>query len=116
MGDRTVYRLHDIRDAIDQIELLLADKTFPDVQGDRFLRAPFERFLEIISEASKHIPQILKDDAPQIPWRQVGDIGNHLRHAYNRVDAEILWSLYETGGLANLGEVIDRFIERLGTS
>lgn len=113
MADRTVFRLQDIRDAIDQIDLLLARKTFADVQSDRVLRAAFERFLEILSEASRPIPQMLKDDAPQIPWRRIGDIGNHLRHAYNRVDAEILWNLHESGDLADLGEVIDRFITKM---
>lgn len=112
MDDRTIYRLQDIRDAIGLIDRLLADKSFADTQTDRFLRAAFERFLEIISEASRRIPQARKDDAPEIPWRRIGDIGNHLRHAYNRVDAEILWSLYETGSLAGLDDVIDRFINQ----
>lgn len=57
MGDRTVYRLQDILDAIEQIDVLLNGKTFADLQNDRILRAAFERFLEIISEASRHIPK-----------------------------------------------------------
>ncbi|WP_394892866.1 DUF86 domain-containing protein [Mesorhizobium sp. AaZ16] len=89
MEDRAVYRLRDIIDAIDQIYLLLEGKTFADVQKDRILRAAFERFLEILSEASRHLPAELKAKAPETPWRRIGDIGNHLRHAYNRVDAEI---------------------------
>ena len=56
MGERTIYRLRDIVDAIDKIDTLLNGKTFADVQSDAFLRAAFERFLEILSEASRHIP------------------------------------------------------------
>ena len=56
MNDRTIYRLRDIIDAIDQINGLLEGKTFKDAQADRVLRAAFERFLEILSEASRHIP------------------------------------------------------------
>ena len=54
MADRTLYRLQDIVDAIDQINLLLTGKSLDDVTGDRVLRAAFERFLEILSEASRH--------------------------------------------------------------
>jgi len=97
--DRTAYRLGDIIDAIDAIDLLLKDRTFEDILADRVTRAAFERFLEIISEASRHIPDDLKDKAQHVPWRRVGDIGNHLRHAYHRVDAGILWTLYENGEL-----------------
>jgi uncharacterized protein with HEPN domain len=106
MRDRTVHRLRDIIDAIDQIRLLLEGKVFKDGQTDRILRAAFERFLEILSEASRHLPTELKAQAPETPWRRIGDIGNHLRHAYNRVDAEILWNLYAHGDLADLRRVV----------
>ncbi len=89
--DRTIYRLHDIADAIAQIDILLENKTFAGLQSDRILRAAFERFLEIISEASRHVPQQLTGGKPQIPWKRIHSIGNHLRHAYNKVDAEIPW-------------------------
>lgn len=70
--------------------------------GNRVTMAAFERFLEILSEASRHIPETLKAKTPEVPWRRVGDIGNHLRHAYHRVDAGVLWDIYESGELADL--------------
>ena len=45
----------------------------------------------------------------------IGDIGNHLRHAYNQVDAGVLWSLYDNGDLASLDDVIGDFLQRLRT-
>ena len=90
MGDRTNFRLKDIIDAIDQIHALLKNKTYQDLTADKVVKAAFERFLEILSEASRHIPENLKVTRPDIPWRRISDIGNHLRHAYDRVDSEIL--------------------------
>ncbi|MGN6584265.1 MAG: HepT-like ribonuclease domain-containing protein [Rhizobiaceae bacterium] len=113
MKDRTVFRLRDIIDAIEQIDALLADKSFEDIQQDRVTRAAFERFLEILSEASRHVPQALKNEAPDIAWRRVADIGNHLRHTYHRVDAEILWNLHTEGELAHLRNVVLRFLTRM---
>ena len=112
MTDRTVFRLRDIVDAIDQIEKILDDKSFAEVFSDRLLRAGFERFLEIMSEASRHIPAQMKADAPEIPWSDVAAIGNHLRHAYHRVDFEILWRIYEDGELYELRAAAKRFLEK----
>lgn len=102
MTDRSIRRLRDIIDAVDQIELLLEGKSLDDIKNDRFARAAFERFLEVLSEASRHLPDDLKRRAPEIPWRRIADIGNHLRHAYHRVDAEILWNVYAGHELTQL--------------
>jgi uncharacterized protein with HEPN domain len=107
MADRTVFRLNDIIDAIEQIDLLLAGKSFEDLVKDRVLRAAFERFLEILSEASRHVPDEIKARKPEIEWSRIAAIGNHLRHAYHRVDAEILWQIYAEGKLALLHEAVN---------
>ncbi|MCP8882217.1 DUF86 domain-containing protein [Devosia sp. XJ19-1] len=61
------------------------------------MRAAFERYLEAASEASRHVPQELKDDyGPDVPWRNVADLGNVLRHTYHRSDARTLWDIYTT--------------------
>ncbi len=95
MADRTNFRLNDIIDAIDQIDALLQGRSYRDLTADKVVKAAFERFLEILSEASRHIPESLKATRPDIPWRRVSDIGNHLRHAYDRVDSQILGSLFQ---------------------
>ena len=110
MADRTLDRLRDIVDAANQIDGLLAGKTFEDMQADRVLRAAFERFLEILSEASRHVPEALKRTAPQIPWQSISAIGNHLRHAYDRVDARILWDIHAKGQLLELRAVVREFV------
>lgn len=65
-----------MKSAIDQINLLLAEKTLADLVGQPALRAAFERFLEIISEASRHVPDRLKADFVDIEWRRIADLGN----------------------------------------
>jgi uncharacterized protein with HEPN domain len=110
MIDRTQYRLSDILDAIHQIDELLQTKTFADLLSDRPLKAAFERFLEILSEAARHIPEDLRNTEPNIEWRKISDIGNHLRHAYHRVDAEILWNLYKQDKLEELKLAVGRIL------
>jgi uncharacterized protein with HEPN domain len=47
------------------------------------MAAAMERYLERLSEASRHVPQELKEKHPEVDWRGVADIGNVLRHAYD---------------------------------
>ena len=91
---REAFRLGDILETITDIRGLLRGRELADVERDRVVRDAFERFLEIISEASRHLPEAMKGRHPDIPWRQIADLGNHLRHAYHRSDAEILWNVY----------------------
>ncbi|MGQ0672544.1 MAG: HepT-like ribonuclease domain-containing protein [Hyphomicrobium sp.] len=83
-------RLQHILTAIQDIEMHTSGLTLADFRADRFRRMGVERCLEIISEASRHIPQTLKDLHPEIPWVRVADIGNRIRHAYHAVDSEIV--------------------------
>jgi uncharacterized protein with HEPN domain len=92
--DRVALRLRDIQQAIADIRTLLHGKSLDDLVADRISRAAFERFLEVISEASRHIPEGEKAQHDHVPWRQIADMGNHLRHAYHQVDPGILWDVY----------------------
>jgi uncharacterized protein with HEPN domain len=111
MTDRTYWRLTDMKTAIRDIRELLAGKEFRVLLSDRPIRAAFERYLEILSEASRHVPDDWKSEFFQVPWRQVADLGNHVRHAYHRIDLEILWSMY-TSELDALEVVVDELIDR----
>jgi uncharacterized protein with HEPN domain len=50
-------------------------------------------YLEIISEASRHLPDDLKDSNSAIPRHKIAGIGNIIRHDYERVAPDILRKL-----------------------
>lgn len=115
-AQRIVSRLGDIRDAIEQIRLLLKDRDFPDLATDRFARAAFERFLEIISEASRHVSDEVKAREPEIEWRSIAAIGNQLRHGYRQIDLGILWDVHAKGQLETLDAAARRLQQKLNSS
>lgn len=94
-ADRPEQRADDIKIRIRLIRELLAGKSLDVVGRDVVARAALERYLEIISEASRHLPDDWKAAHSEIPWRRIADIGNVMRHAYTAVDLSILWGIYE---------------------
>lgn len=89
-------RLEHIAQSIDSIFALLDGLDLATLKQRPDTRAAFERYLEIVSEASRHIPEAIRRDyGAAIPWRGVADLGNVLRHAYHLTDVDILWQIYE---------------------
>ena len=72
-----------------------------------------ERNLEIISEASRRIPDRLKATEPDVPWQEIAGIGNVLRHDYGVVRPDILWGV-RTNRLAALKAAVQRIRAHLG--
>jgi uncharacterized protein with HEPN domain len=89
-------RLTHMLEAILGIEELLAGKMQADVENDKFLRLALEREFEIISEASRKIPEQIKTEQADIDWQNMAALGNRLRHAYHRVDVGILVAIAES--------------------
>ena len=86
-------RLQHILEAIADVQALLTGHDLESFADDRLLRLAVERALEIVSEASRHIPEDLKQQQADTNWRALADLGNRLRHAYHRVDPELLWEI-----------------------
>ena len=94
MAERSAApRLHDIIEAIDHIRSETAGATVEEFEADWRRRWLVERGIEIISEASRHLPDEMKARHPGIPWRKVAGVGNVLRHEYESIAPEVLWSV-----------------------
>ncbi len=101
-------RLEHILEATVNIRTLLAGKSIENLRTEPFTRAAPEKFIEIISEASRHVPSELRDRHPQIAWIDIANIGNRLRHGYDMVDESILWDIY-----AFDIDVLDQAVKRM---
>jgi uncharacterized protein with HEPN domain len=88
-------RLSDIRTSISQIERITSNMTLERFASDITIRAATERFLEIVCEASRQLPDDIKQREPQIAWRKMVDFGNLLRHAYQPTKTEFVWDIVQ---------------------
>jgi len=72
---------------------VLGDMSMEALEADWQRLWMVQRGIEIISEASRHLPNEMKGRHPDIPWTKVAGIGNVLRHGYEQVAAPVLWRL-----------------------
>ena len=102
MANRTprIYVL-DIIEEIDCVNCLIEGRDLASYEANKVVRRAIERCIEIISEASRRIPDEIKARYPRIPWKQVSGIGNILRHDYGLVQNQIIWNI----GIAALPEL-----------
>ncbi|MBB5763095.1 HepT-like ribonuclease domain-containing protein [Methylorubrum rhodesianum] len=75
--NRRDYRhaLDDMLGAVDGIAQATAGRSFEAFCSDWLLKHGVERGIEIISEASRAVPDAVKALRPEIPWHQVRAIG-----------------------------------------
>lgn len=86
-------RLHadHMLQAIADIEADIAGYDLDSFLADRRAKQLVERNLEIISEASRRLPEDLKAKEPDIEWAAIAGIGNVLRHDYHDTHPTVLW-------------------------
>ena len=86
-------RLRDILEAIAEIDALLEGVILAQFSADKTCRMATERYLEIVCEAARNLPDEIKKSAPNIDWRRMNDFANVLRHAYHATKVDIVWDI-----------------------
>ena len=86
------HTIHDILDTIARVESKVAGKDFEEFQGDWEFRFVLQRALEVVSEATRRLPDELKADRPEIHWRSIATIGNILKHEYHTISDRVVWN------------------------
>jgi uncharacterized protein with HEPN domain len=93
MARKIAHVIHDILEAIEHAEEITQGKSLDDFEASWQLRWLVQRAIEIISEASRAIPDELASTRPEIPWRKVRGIGNVLRHDYEGLSDRVIWNV-----------------------
>ncbi len=86
MSTEPCVYLQDILESIDLIEVYTESLTRKGFLDSREKQDAIIRRLEVIGEATRHLPNDLTEANPEVPWSRIIAMRNRLIHAYGRVD------------------------------
>ncbi len=91
MRDYKIY-LKDILAAVDSIEAFVGGMSFEEFRADDKTTSAVIRKLEIIGEATKQVPDDVRQQYPDIPWKEMAGMRDRLIHFYFGVDYRLVWA------------------------
>ena len=83
--------IEDILDAIAKAEAMLSGVDFETFEDDYQLNFAVVRALEIIGEATKRLPESVRDQYSEIPWKDMAGMRDRIIHGYDAVNLRIVW-------------------------
>ena len=83
-----------------------------DFLQNEILKRAIVRSLEIIGEATKHLPDDFRQQYPQIPWKRMAGMRDKLIHDYMGVDYEVVWNVV-THQIPDLRQQLERLLQDL---
>ena len=86
-----LFRLEDIVESSALIAVYVQGMSYADWVKDRKTIDAVVRNLQIIGEATNHVPEDVRSRYSDVPWAQLRGMRNILIHEYFGVDTDILW-------------------------
>lgn len=87
---RDALLLHEMIDAAEQAQLLVAGLSVADIETDRQRRDALLWNYTVLGEAANAVSGAVKDRFSDIPWRSPVGLRNRVVHGYWSVDIELL--------------------------
>lgn len=84
--------LSDMQDAIHAAREFSQGVTFEEFQNNREKQFAIIHALEVIGEAAKQVPALVREKYPAVPWRDIAGMRDRLIHGYFSVNLERLWN------------------------
>jgi uncharacterized protein with HEPN domain len=91
MRDYKLY-VSDILAAMESIERFVGTMSFEEFQADDKTASAVIRKFEIVGEASRNVPESVRVQHPEVPWKEMAGMRDRLIHAYFGVDYQLVWT------------------------
>jgi uncharacterized protein with HEPN domain len=92
MKEEFLDYVEDIVNAMNDTSRFIGDMEYDDFKNDRKTIYAIIRAIEIIGEAVKKIPNEVKRQYPQVPWKEMAGMRDKLIHEYFGVDLKKVWN------------------------
>ena len=93
---RVEERVDDIIECCAKIVRFTAGMTQEQLVEQELVLDAVLRNLEVIGEATKHLPGDVRARMPGIEWKKIAGMRDWIAHAYYRVNDDIVWDAVTT--------------------
>jgi uncharacterized protein with HEPN domain len=83
--------INDILDNMENAEKFIGDMAFEEFSADMKTAYAVLRCIEIIGEASKNVPALVRRKYPAIPWKKMAGMRDKVIHFYFGVNYRRVW-------------------------
>ena len=111
MKDEWVYLRH-ILDEIAFLKRISDGRTLDDLINDDYFAHAVRSAIEVIGEATKNVPDRVKKEHPDIPWREMAALRDRIIHGYFRIDYSVVWNVIKDD-LPELEQKISALLNKL---
>ncbi len=94
-GREIIDYLDDISMAIAEVKEFTNGMTFDEFAADKKTVNAVIRSLEVLGEATKHIPVAFRRKHPAVPWAKMAGMRDVLIHDYMGVDLKTVWMVVQ---------------------
>ena len=83
--------IEDIIEHMNYAEEFIKSMTFEEFANDQKTVLSVTKCIEVVGEATKRIPDSIREKYPKIPWRDMTGMRDRLVHGYFTVNLDIVW-------------------------
>jgi len=83
--------IEDIANAMNKALKFVEDVSYEEFAKDDKTIFAVIRAIEIIGEAVKNIPEDIRKEYPEIPWKGMAGMRDKVIHGYFGVDTKVVW-------------------------
>lgn len=114
MKDDRLLLVHIHREIV-FLRKITAGRKYEDLLSDEYFAHAVIRALEVIGEAVKNLSAPLKEEHPDIEWREIAGMRDKVIHRYFEINWQIVWNVI-TDDLPTLEPKIAALLEEPGKS
>lgn len=106
------FIIEDILKCIRHIQTYTSTVSFDDFAADFMMTEACLYNIQVIGEAVTKLPEELKEQEKQIPWKLIKGMRNRLIHQYFGTDLPLVWNVIKNE-LPSLGNELERILAQL---
>ena len=101
-----ILYLEDIVLSMQRVQEYIRDLDFQHFKWDYKTVDAVIRNFEIIGEASKNLPDRVKEKYTHVPWEEMYRLRNRISHEYFGIDYDIIWEIATMYLPKNLADIL----------